>query len=491
MTTSAHSGYDPVDLLASDTHGTPVHGTKEKYKVAIGSSIGATVETYDFIGFGTAAALYLNHAFFPAVSPVMGLLASFATLGIGFAVRPIGGIIAGHLGDRIGRKPILIASLLLMGGATVAIGCLPTYDQVGMLAPILLLLVRIIQGLAFGGEWGGAILMTYEHAPWCRKGFLTGITQAGFPIGLMLSTLAFQGSAHLGGDWRWRVPFLLSAILIFVGIMIRTHISESPEFEEVKEEGNLEKNPILASLRNDWRNFLKVMGLRIAETATYAVTITFILSYVRMHADYNEPYVLPTLLIAAAVGIGATIGWGTLSDRLGRRGLYIAFSVIVIAWAFPLFLVVHMNGFGAMLVAMLISYCICQNGMAGLQGAWFSELYPPERRSAGVSLAYQFSAVVAGFTPFICTALFEAFDWYGPAMLIAFYGVIGLVSALTTRETWGKQHRDEVFAHAAAADAAMATAVEVDSLIEHVGDTATVESLDIPAVPRSPAVKEH
>lgn len=190
-----------AELAELAGHGTPVHGTPEKYKVAIGSSVGATVETYDFIGFGTAASLYLNEAFFPAVSPVIGLLASFATLGIGFAVRPIGGIIAGHLGDRIGRKPILIASLLLMGGAAVAIGCLPTYHSVGILAPILLLVVRIIQGLAFGGEWGGAILMTYEHAPWCRKGLLTGITQAGFPFGLLLSTIAFQASTRLPGTW--------------------------------------------------------------------------------------------------------------------------------------------------------------------------------------------------------------------------------------------------------------------------------------------------
>ncbi|SPF68805.1 Major facilitator superfamily domain [Propionibacterium ruminifibrarum] len=445
-----------AELAEMAQHGTPVHGTPEKYKVAIGSSVGATVETYDFIGFGTAASLYLNDAFFPAVSPVLGLLASFATLGIGFAVRPIGGILAGHLGDRIGRKPILIASLLLMGGATVAIGCLPTYDTVGILAPILLVIVRIIQGLAFGGEWGGAILMTYEHAPWLHKGFLTGITQAGFPLGLLLSTIAFQLSTHLPGTWAWRVPFLLSAILIAVGIIIRTHVSESPEFEEVKEEGNIEKNPIAASLRNDWQNFFKAMGLRIAETATYAVAITYVLSYVRMHAPQNAGRTLPTLLTAAAIGLFATISWGALSDKIGRRGLYIGLSIVVIAWGFPLFRLLHVDSAGVMLMCMIISYCICQNGMAGIQGAWFSELYPPERRSAGVSLAYQFSAVLSGFTPFFCTALFEALDWKGPALLIVIYGVIGLVSALTTRETWGKERREAVRKHAEEVDAAVA-----------------------------------
>lgn len=456
MTTSQEPTTAIQDELAELAgHGTPVHGTPERFKVAIGSSVGATVETYDFIGFGTAASLYLNEAFFPAVSPVIGLLASFATLGIGFAVRPIGGIIAGHLGDRIGRKPILIASLLLMGGATVAIGCLPTYHSVGILAPILLLVVRVIQGLAFGGEWGGAILMTYEHAPWCRKGLLTGITQAGFPFGLLLSTIAFQASTRLPGTWAWRVPFLLSAILIVVGIIIRTHVSESPEFEEVKQEGHIEKNPIGASLRNDWRNFLKAMGLRIAETATYAVSITYVLSYVKMHASQNASRTLPTLLIAAAIGLFATVGWGALSDWVGRRGLYIMLSVVVIAWGFPLFRLVQVSSFAVLLGCMVVSYCVCQNGMAGIQGAWFSELYPPERRSAGVSLAYQFSAVVSGFTPFFCTALFEALDWKGPALLIVIYGVIGLVSALATRETWGPQRREAVRRRAAEVDAAV------------------------------------
>ena len=198
------------------------------------------------------------------------------------------------------------------------------------------------------------------------------------------------------------------------------------------------------------------MGLRIAETATYAVTVTFVLSYIKMHASWNASRTLPALLIAAAIGICATIGWGTLSDKVGRRGLYIAFSVVVILWGFPLFLLVQKNSFIAVLACMVISYCVCQNGMAGIQGAWFSELYPPERRSAGVSLAYQFSAVIAGFTPFFCAALFEAMGWKGPALLIVIYGVIGLVSALLTEETWGAERRAAVFQHADEVDAAVA-----------------------------------
>ena len=186
----------------------PVHGTKDARKVAIGSSVGAVIETYDFIGFGTAAALYFGHAFFPGASPIAGTLASFATLGVGFAARPLGGIVGGHLGDKLGRKPVLVASLIVMGLATFVIGLLPTYAAVGILAPILLVTVRIIQGVAFGAEWGGAILMSYEHAPWRQKGRYTGMVQAGFPVGLLLANLVFLVSVHLGGDWAWRVPFL-------------------------------------------------------------------------------------------------------------------------------------------------------------------------------------------------------------------------------------------------------------------------------------------
>ena len=232
----------------------PIEGTPEKKKVAIGCSIGATIETYDFIGFGTAAALYFNHVFFPATDPLSGTLLSFATLGIGFAVRPLGGIIGGYLGDRIGRKPVLVGSLLLMGIATVLIGVLPTYQQVGVWAGILLVAVRVVQGLAFGAEWGGAILMCFEHAPWRKKGLYTGITQAGFPVGLLLANFAFLVSVPLGDQWAWRVPFLLSAVLIVVGILIRLKIEESPEFEELKEEGEISKNPLLEVLRDDWRN---------------------------------------------------------------------------------------------------------------------------------------------------------------------------------------------------------------------------------------------
>jgi MFS family permease len=432
--------------LEEVAHWHPIEGTPEKKKVAIGCSIGAVIETYDFIGFGTAAALYFNKVFFPATDPLSGTLLSFATLGIGFAVRPLGGIIGGYLGDRIGRKPVLVGSLLLMGIATVLIGALPTYQQVGVWAGFLLVAVRVVQGLAFGAEWGGAILMCFEHAPWRKKGLYTGITQAGFPVGLLLANLAFLASVPLGEQWAWRVPFLLSAVLIVVGILIRLKIEESPEFEELKEEGEVSENPLLEVLRDDWRNVLRAFCLRIAETAGYAVSVTFMLSYLASEKLAARSVSLTALLIAAGIGIVATTYWGALTDRIGRRPVYLLGTAITLLWGVPLFLLVNTGAATAIILAFLVSYAVCQNSLAGVQGAWFSELFATKTRTTGASLAYQLSAVVSGFTPLVATALYVGVGWLGPALLFSGYGLLGLLAALVTKETWGRAEREEVAA---------------------------------------------
>jgi MFS family permease len=433
---------DPHLETVAEWH--PIEGTPTKKKVAVGCSIGATIETYDFIGFGTAAALYFNDAFFPASDPLSGTLLSFATLGIGFSVRPLGGIVGGYLGDRIGRKPVLVGSLLLMGIATVLIGCLPTYDQVGVWASVLLVAVRVVQGLAFGAEWGGAILMSFEHAPWRKRGLYTGITQAGFPVGLLLANLAFLISVPLGGSWAWRVPFLLSALLITVGIFIRLKLEESPEFEELKQEGEVSKNPLAEVLRNDWRNVLRAFCLRIAETAGYAVSVTFLLSYLSKEKLADRPVTLTAVMVAAGLGIFATTFWGALTDRIGRRPVYLLGTAITLLWGIPLFLVVNTGAATAIVLAFIVSYAVCQNSLAGVQGAWFSELFAAKTRTTGASLAYQLSAVVSGFTPLVATALYAGVGWIGPALLFTGYGLLGFLAALTTPETWGRTERDEV-----------------------------------------------
>ena len=422
----------------------PIEGTAAKKRVAIGTSVGATIETYDFIGFGTAAALYFNTVFFPASDPLSGTLLSFATLGIGFAVRPLGGIIGGYLGDKIGRKPVLVGSLLLMGFATVLIGLLPTYQQVGAWAGILLVAVRVVQGLAFGAEWGGAILMCFEHAPWRKRGLYTGITQAGFPVGLLLANLAFLGSVPLGPQWAWRVPFLLSAVLVIVGIIIRLKVEESPEFEELKEEGDIAKNPLTEVIRTDWRTILRAFCLRAAETGGYAVSVTFMLSYLANEGLADRTVSLTGLMLAAALGIGATISWGALTDRIGRRPVYILGTIVTAAWGIPLFLLVNTGTAVVIVLTFVVSYAVCQNSLAGVQGAWFSELFAARTRTTGASLAYQVSAVVAGFSPLAATALYAGVGWIGPALMLTGYGVLGLLAALVTRETWGPAERAEV-----------------------------------------------
>jgi MFS family permease len=432
----------------------PVLGTKDAKRVAVGSAVGAVIETYDFIGFGTAAALYFGHAFFPHSSPVAGTLASFATLGVGFAARPLGGIIGGHLGDKVGRKPVLVASLLIMGLSTFAIGLLPTYAAVGVLAPVLLVTVRIIQGLAFGAEWGGAILMSYEHAPWKEKGRYTGIVQAGFPVGLLLANLVFLVSVHLGGDWAWRVPFLASLVLVVVGLIIRAKVPESPVFEDVKGEGKIVKAPIVEVLKNDWRNILRGIGLRVAETAGYAVSITYMISYLKTAKLANATETLVALCIAAAIGIFATAGWARLTDKVGRRPVYVWVCAFGIPFGVLMFVLVNTGLFFLIIATVVIAYGVCQNALAGSQGAWFPELFTANTRASGASLAYQISAMVSGFTPFITTLLFEWMGWMGPALLFSAYAAVGLWAALVTRETWGpaeRQAADKAASHQALA----------------------------------------
>ncbi|MCM3687505.1 MFS transporter [Kocuria rosea] len=418
-----------------------VHGTKDAKRVAVGSGVGAVIETYDFIGFGTAAALYFGPAFFPGADPVTATLASFATLGVGFAARPLGGIIGGHLGDKVGRKPVLVTSLIVMGLATFLIGLLPTYAQVGIIAPILLVVVRIVQGLAFGAEWGGAILMSYEHAPWKSKGKYTGIVQAGFPVGLLLANLVFLASANLAGDLAWRIPFLASIVLVVVGLIIRSKVPESPVFDDVKDHGDIVKNPIVQVIRDDWRNIVRGICLRVAETAGYAVSVTYMISYLHTAELATKTETLTALCVASAIGIFATMAWARLTDRIGRRPLYIASCAFAAAFGIPMFLLTNTGAFLAVIATIVIAYAVCQNSLAGAQGAWFPELFQANTRSSGASLAYQISAMVSGFTPFITTLLFIQLGWTGPALLFSAYAVIGLLAALLTRETWGPAER--------------------------------------------------
>ncbi|MGW7291882.1 MFS transporter [Streptomyces xiamenensis] len=420
---------------AAAPRGRSAEGSPDKLRVALGSAVGTTVENYDFLAYGTAAALYFDEVFFPGQSSFAATLASFATLGVGFAMRPIGGIIGGHLGDRIGRKPVLVGALILMGVATTLIGFLPTYDQVGILAPALLVLLRLVQGIGFGAEWGGAILMTYEHAPLRSKGRYSAIPQAGVPLGLLLANVAFLIAAQFDSHLAWRIPFILSALLIAAGMIIRLKVSESPEFEEMQQNEGVAKSPVLEVLRDDWRTVLRVIGLRLAETGGFYVIVTYLLSYMKDEGLSTRAVHLTALITAALLGVGATILFGHLADRFGRRPVYLTGTILTLLYGFPLFLLVNTAHPALIVIAFILGLTLCHDMLAGTQGAWFSELFSARVRTSGASIGYQFSAAISGFIPFIAAMLAGAWGWKGVAVLYCAVGLIGLIAVLRTKET--------------------------------------------------------
>ncbi len=420
------------------------HGSPGKVKTALGAAAGTCVENYDFVAYGTASALYFGDAFFPESDPVTGTLLSFATLGVGFLMRPIGGSIGGYLGDRFGRKPVLVGALLIMGIATVLIGCLPTYAQVGVLAPALLVAIRVIQGLAFGAEWGGAVLMAFEHAPWRHRGRFAAIPQAGNPLGIALANIAFLAAAPLDSDWSWRIPFLASSVLIGVGLFVRLRISESPEFEMAKAAGNVVRNPFLTVIRDDWRNILRIIALRVVESCAYYLTATYLLSYIAKREPADRTIALTGVVIASVIAVGTTLYAGRLTDRIGRRRVYLAGCLLAIAFGIPMYLMANTGQPFLIVLLFIIAIGVIHAVLTGTQGAWFAELFKTSTRTSGASIGYQVAASIAGFAPFLAVLLANSFGWIGPALFYVAVGLVGLGGVLATKETWGPRRRAEV-----------------------------------------------
>ncbi|HEX6711698.1 MAG TPA: MFS transporter [Rubrobacter sp.] len=383
-------------------------------KVAVASTIGATIEWYDFFLYGTAAGLIFNQLFFPPGNPTAGTLAAYATFAAGFVARPVGGFIFGHFGDRIGRKTMLVLTLLIMGVATFAIGLVPTYEQIGIWAPIILLTLRVLQGIGLGGEWGGAVLMAVEHAPENRRGFFGSWPQIGVGAGLLLGTAAFGVLSIVMPEeaflsWGWRVAFLASGVLVAVGMYIRLQIMESPAFTGIKESNSEARVPFVELLRTQPREALLSLGSRLAEGVSFNVYGVFIISYITAQLKLPMTTALLGVSVAAAIMCVLTPVYGALSDRVGRRPVFAVGAVLFGLFAIPSFLLFNTKETVWILLALVVAFGIIHPAMEAVLSSFWSELFDTRVRYSGVSFAYQFSGIFAsGITPLVATWLLAA-----------------------------------------------------------------------------------
>ena len=378
------------------------------------SFVGAVVEWYDFFLYGTAASVVFGSLFFPKGNAVAGTIAAFATFAVGYAVRPLGGALFGHFGDRAGRKATLVITVLLMGGSTALIGILPTFQSIGLTAPILLVLLRVLQGLAVGGEWGGAVLMAVEHAPPGKRGLFGSSPQLGAPAGLLLSTGVFTLFSLLPHDqfmtWGWRVPFLISAVLVVVGLRIRLKVSESPAFVEMKRQGADAKRPLLTTLAHP-RRPLVIVGLRFIEGVPSSIYAFFATTYV-VHVLKLPSWIGSVgVAIAAFFGLGGVFASGWLSDKIGRRRMYATATCFAGVIALPVFALMGTKITVLIWVALVLGMSVGVYMVFGPQAALFSEIFDTNVRYSGASLGYQVGgALTSGLSPLIATSLLARFD---------------------------------------------------------------------------------
>ena len=382
-------------------------------RVAVASFIGTTVEFYDFLIYGTAAALVFPKLFFPQASPAAGILLSFATFGVGFIARPLGGIVFGHFGDRIGRKRMLVYSLVGMGVSTVLIGLLPTYAQIGLAAPVLLTVLRLCQGFAVGGEWGGATLMAVEHASADRRGFYGAFPQMGAPAGTASATLAFFLASQLPDAqflaWGWRLPFLFSAVLIVIGLVIRLKLTESPEFSAVVQNSAVRRMPIVEAFRRHWRQIVLVAGAYLSQGVFAYICVAYLVSYATTAAGIDRTAALFAVFVAALVAVAAYPAFGAWSDAVGRKRLFLVGVVLMAASVFPVFALIDTGSALLFGVALVLVFGLAMAPAAGVTGALFSLAFDADVRYSGVSIGYTLSQVVgSAFAPTIAAALYAA-----------------------------------------------------------------------------------
>ncbi|SOZ99532.1 Major Facilitator Superfamily transporter [Cupriavidus taiwanensis] len=416
-------------------------------RTIITSIVGQALEWYDFFLYGTAAALIFGKLFFPiGTDPLVGTLAAFGGFAVGFIARPLGGVICGHLGDRYGRKLVLVLTLVVMGVATTAMGLLPTYQQIGIWAPVLLVSLRFLQGLAAGGEWSGSILIISENAPPARRGFLSAWSPSGATIGFVLSAAAFWAVQKLPADdfmsWGWRVPFLASMVLVVAGYYIRSRIPESAEFVAARRSGHGVRMPVVEVLRKQPKQILMVVGLRMAEGGASYIFFAFSLAYGAYRGIPNQ-VMLEGLTISMMIVTVTALFYGHLSDRLGRRTVYMAGAIGLMLVAFPFFWLIDTREPSLVLLAYVLADSVVLAAMVGVQPSYMAELFKTEVRYSGMGIGRELSSVIGGgIAPMIATALLAKYHSSTPvAIYLILLGLVTVVALLFTPETRPREAR--------------------------------------------------
>ena len=409
--------------------------------VVFAGTIGTIIEWYDFLIYGTAAALVFNTLFFPKFDPVTGTIAALGTYAAGFFARPIGAWLFGHYGDRIGRKTMLMITMIVTALGTFAIGLMPTYNQIGVWAPILLITLRILQGIGLGGEWGGASLIVLEHAPADRRGFYGSLVQVGFPLGVAASTTAFALVALLPQadliSWGWRVPFLFSILLLGVGLFVRMRVPETPLFSELKQRGDIAKAPFLDVVLRNPKTFLLAIGLKISEVSWVYIVTVFAVVYATTQLGLPKSTLLNAIIFGSLIEVFTIPLFGYLSDLVGRRALYFAGAIFTILFAFPLFWLLDTKNVYVIAATIAVALSFGHGMMFGLLSTYLPELFGTKVRYTGASLGFQVAAAIGGgLSPVLATSLTNSMGGTaGVSILLILLATITLISTLFARET--------------------------------------------------------
>ena len=432
---------------------TSVNQDKNMRKVAITALAGTSIEWYDFFLYGAAAALIFPTAFFGEVPETTALILSLLTFAAGFIARPIGGIIFGHFGDRVGRKKTLIAALMLMGISSTLIGLLPTYAMIGVTAPILLTLLRFAQGLAIGGQWGGAMLLVTESAPSNQRGYYGAFAQAGAPIGVILANLALIVTSALVSEeffntWGWRIPFLASAVLILISMYIQLNLEDTKAFKALATNSDNSSNekvkssPVVEAIRRYPKRIMLAAGAFLSVQVTFYILIAFMLAYGVSSANMERDDMLTAVLIGCAIMVPLQFMFSSYSDRNGRKGIFMLGAILSGIWAFAIFPLVDTGNFWLIVLALTFGLIFLAM-MYGPQAAFFTELFSTEVRYSGATLGYQFGAIVGGaFAPTIAVKLWSDFDIFWVSVYIAFAAFLTLISVMALTETYQSSLND-------------------------------------------------